>query len=356
MTASSHRPSKSGSESKEADPPSPEQTLTAKGRSMALWIALLAAALFSTKPIIIKWLYDMGAEPLSLMWLRLAIALPFYLVVGLFALKRWLSEPEQLGTTRSSRVVDIAKAAAIGLLGYYLASLLDLYGLQYVSAQLERLVLYAYPSLVVLLGIFFFGQGFNPAVVVPLALTYSGVALMYGHDLHLTHDQGVADTNDVSTGTLLIIGSALAFALYLLFSKSAIKRLGSLLFTSIAMTSATLATLANLLVQEIVLMENAREPEASLWMQLKQTLLPDYDSPVWLGILTLSLLATVLPSFLVSYAIKQIGPEKTSMSGTLGPVITTLLAVLLLGESFSWLSAAGMLLVIAGIWKLSKVK
>lgn len=315
---------------------SPVEIETSKASQLGFWLALVAAALFSTKPILIKYLYELGIEPLPLMWLRLSIALPFYLVVGVLAWNKIRSDHVS-NKKPIPGITDFAYAAMVGLLGYYLASLLDLYGLQYVSAQLERLVLYAYPSIVVLLGILFFGNRFNPAILLPLALTYAGLGLMYGHDLELQADPNLAK------GTALVVGSAIAFAFYLLLSKRSIKVLGSLLFTSVAMTSATLATLVNHFI-------------TSLFAGDSVVLIPDYSFELWMGILALSIFATVLPSFLVSIAIKRIGPEKTSMSGTLGPVFTTLMAVALLGEVLSWMSVAGMALVVGGIYLLSRVK
>ncbi|WP_221801714.1 DMT family transporter [Oceanobacter mangrovi] len=309
---------------------------------IGLILALCAATLFSTKPILIKWLYELGVDTLPLMWLRLSIALPFYLVIGYVALLKMKQRPT---------LAAIGRAALVGILGYYLASLLDLLGLQYVSAQLERLVLYAYPSLVVLLGIVFFGQPFRRAILLPLAITYAGLLFMYGNDLSMvsrevSRDTAMAFANNTAEliqGTLLVIGSALSFALYLLLSKRRIAELGSVMFTSVAMTSATLATLINNSLTSII----EGQP---------LDLLPDYSQTVWLGVLALAILATVIPSFLVSTAIARIGPEKTSMSGTLGPVTTTLLAVWLLDEPLSLYSIAGMVLVVFGVWKLSKVK
>jgi drug/metabolite transporter (DMT)-like permease len=301
-------------------------------QQFGLAIALLAATLFSTKPILIKWLYSQGVDVLPLIWLRMAIALPFYLIVGWMSWKRLPQPPAML---------DMCKAFAIGLLGYYLSSMLDLYGLQYVSAQLERLVLYAYPSIVVILGILFFGQPFKIRILPPLLVTYLGLALMYGHDLHALGNTTAAA--DVSKGTLLVMSAAFTFALYLLLSKQGIRQLGSFLFTSVAMSSATLG----ILLQSFFSAETGK---------LAETLLPDYSMTIWAGILALSLVATVLPSFLVSEAIRRIGPERTSMSGTLGPVATTLLAVIFLDESLTLYSIGGMALVVFGVWSLSRVK
>ena len=314
----------------------PSAPLTSGARltdqQFGLMIALIAATLFSTKPILIKWLYSLGVEVLPMIWLRMAIALPFYLVVGWLSWRR-LSEQPSLNV--------MLRAIAIGLLGYYASSMLDLHGLQYVSAQLERLVLYAYPSIVVILGILFFGQTFRIRIVPPLLITYAGLALMYGHDLHSLGNSAAAA--NVPMGTLLVSGAAFTFALYLLLSKRSIKELGSMLFTSVAMSSATVGILLQALFSA---------PSG----QLSSILMPDYSATIWLGIAALSLLATVLPSFLVSAAIARIGPEKTSMSGTLGPVATTLLAVWFLDESLTLFGVAGMALVVLGVWQLSRIR
>ncbi|WP_084645005.1 DMT family transporter [Oceanobacter kriegii] len=326
-------------ESKDSENTGSDTSTANSDQRFGLLLALCAATLFSTKPIIIKWLYAEGVDTLPLMWLRLSIALPFYLVIGWLAFRK---------RTVPVTVAAVVKAMAVGLLGYYLASLLDLLGLQYVSAQLERLVLYAYPSIVVVLGIVLFGKAFNKAIVLPLLLTYAGLLFMYGNDLTMlsaSSEQAAfaSDSNELLIGSLLVLGSALSFAFYLVYSKPCIQQLGSVLFTSIAMTSATFATLIHNSVSGWI----TGEP---------MVLLPDYSLDVWLGIIGLAVFATVVPSFLVSTAIGRIGPEKTSMSGTLGPVATTLMAVWLLDEPMSLFSVAGMALVVFGVWRLSKVK
>jgi drug/metabolite transporter (DMT)-like permease len=302
-------------------PPAQENNATV---STGLVLALSAAFLFSTKPILIKWLYGLGMTALPLMGLRLVIALPLYIIVGVVMWGRLANKPS---------LRDVCNAAAIGLLGYYLASYLDLSGLEYVSAQLERLMLYAYPSMVVIIGALFFGAKVNRSIIPALILTYAGLAVMYGHDLNIAP----VGTNpaDITKGTLLILASALSFSLYVLFSKKSIARLGSLLFTSIAMGSATIATIVHYAIVEGAVM-------------------PDMTAQIWVGVLILAIMATVVPSFMVSEAIKRIGPAKTSVSGTIGPVMTTIMAIMFLGEPFGWLTALGMALVMLGVTRLQK--
>ena len=302
-------------------PPAQENNTTV---STGLVLALSAAFLFSTKPILIKWLYGLGMTALPLMGLRLVIALPLYIIVGVVMWGRLANKPS---------LRDVCNAAAIGLLGYYLASYLDLSGLEYVSAQLERLMLYAYPSMVVIIGALFFGAKVNRSIIPALILTYAGLAVMYGHDLNIAPVG--TDPADITKGTLLILASALSFSLYVLFSKKSIARLGSLLFTSIAMGSATIATIVHYAIVEGAVM-------------------PDMTAQIWVGVLILAIMATVVPSFMVSEAIKRIGPAKTSVSGTIGPVMTTVMAIMFLGEPFGWLTALGMALVMLGVTRLQK--
>lgn len=286
---------------------------------VGLGLALMAAILFSTKPILIKWLYAEGITALPLLWLRMTLALPIYLIIGAWAWQRY--RPRQWG--------DVILACGVGLLGYYLAALLDMLGLQYVSAQLERLTLYAYPTLVVLLSAMVFKQPVGARQVAALVLTYLGLACVYGQDVSL------AEAAQVNTGTLLILGSAVSFALYLVFSKGFIMRMGALLFTSLSMVMAALATSVH-------------------WLITGTARLPDMTPTLWWGAIGLALFATVLPTFMISAAIKRIGPVRTSISGTIGPITTTLLAVWLLAEPFTVWAGVGMALVIAGVGLLQR--
>ncbi len=305
-----------------ASPSAKDENLSNKELKYGLALAFTAAFLFSTKPIIIKWLYSLGMSAIPLMGLRMLIALPIYLVIGIYLWRKMETKPGGL---------TLLRAAAVGLLGYYMASLLDLSGLEYVSAQLERLMLYAYPSMVVILGAIFFGAKVGRSVIPALVLTYAGLGVMYGHDLEIA-PPGTSDA-DITKGTLLILGSALSFSLFILFSKRGIAELGSLFFTCISMGSATLATLIHYGIAE-------------------GATLPAMDATLWVGTLVLAILVTVVPSFMVSGAIKRIGPAKASVSGTIGPVLTTIMAIIFLGEPFGWAAVLGMSLVMLGVSRL----
>ena len=293
--------------------------------------AIGAALLFSCKPIIIKWAYSYGIDALSLMLLRMILALPVYLFIGAIIIrkknmhlptKHWLA------------------AAFVGLFGYYMATFLDLKGLELANAQLERIILYAYPTLVVVLGAIIFRHKVTKQQMGALALCYAGIICIFLQDLSLQGEQ-------VIQGSLLILLSALSYAIYMLFSKKHIDRLGSLLFTCISMASATFATIIH---SGLVLAFNGLDSSgfnSSNW---------EFSNELMAIILLLTFAATIVPSFMISEAVKRIGPANAALTGTVGPIMTSILAVVLLGEIFTLYHGLGMVLVILGVSRLKPKK
>lgn len=284
--------------------------------------AIGAALLFSCKPIIIKWAYSYGIDALSLMLLRMILALPVYLLIGTIIIrkrniklpaKHWLS------------------AAFVGLFGYYLATLLDLKGLELANAQLERIILYAYPTLVVVLGAIIFKHKVTKQQIGALVLCYAGIICIFLQDLSLQGKQ-------VIEGSLLILLSALSYAIYMLFSKKHIDRLGSLLFTCISMTSATFATIIH---TSIALSYGELNPNE--WV---------LSNELMAIVLLLTFAATIVPSFMISEAVSRIGAANAALTGTVGPIMTSIMAVALLGEIFTLYHGIGMVLVILGVSRL----
>jgi len=214
----------------------------------------------------------------------------------------------------------------LGFLGYYLASLLDLMGLELISAQLERLSLFTYPFFVAVIGFFLFNESITRRLIIALVITYSGLWIVMGQELTLTG-------NSVLEGVSLVLASALSFSFYVLLSKPFIKRLGSLLFTSIAMISSSIFGLAHGM---IVLDWSSLVISPSSWL--------------WLSMLVI--FSTVLPSFMMTEAIHRIGPARTGVVGMLGPIFTIALAVYLLNEPFTLAILAGVLMVILGVMSL----
>jgi len=297
------------------------QAIPTGGYAAAFCIALCATTFYSMKPVFIKLAFANGASVNAVMAWRMALSLPVFLAVGVKAWQRRTEKP-------SAR--QVAQAAFVGILGYYGASYLDVLGLQYVSAQLERLILFCYPALVILATAFIRRQPISAQTSGALGLAYAGLGLLFGHDLQL----GGADT---LLGTALVFGSAVAYAGYLMLSGGPIAAMGSLLFTAIAMSAACFAVLAQAVAVE-GLAGLAITPAALAWMA------------------AVALISTVLASFLQSEAIARLGAARSSVVGSTGPLLTSVAAVVLLGEPFGPYHAAGLALATAGMVVLSRKK
>ena len=287
-----------------------------------LWIgygcAALGAALFSTKAIIIKLAYAEGINAETLLALRMLLSLPFYAAIGLFAVAETRRRGERLPETGL-----LVRAALVGVLGYWFASYTDFLGLLYISAQFERLILFTYPAFVVLFGALFFGQPMRARAVAGIGISYSGLLLIFATKL------GVLGT-EVAKGAALVLAAAIAFALYQLLAKGLIGRIGPRLFTCVAMSGASAAVLVQFALTQ---------PLGSLAVGPKL---------LFYGLL-LAIGATVLPSFLLNAALQRVSAQANATIGTLSPVVTILLAVAVLGETFTLLDALGTALVLAGV-------
>lgn len=278
----------------------------------------LGAALFSTKAIFIKLAYMEQANAALMLALRMAVSLPFFVGVGLYA----LYQLHQNGKPMPGWNLTI-RALLTGFIGYYISSLLDFEGLVYITAQLERLVLFTYPIFVMFLGWMFFGARLTWLSVLAAAITYAGLVVVFLNDLP---SGGTATI----IGTALVLGCAITFAVYQLLAKKFITVMGSTLFTSIALSGSAFACIAHYIVTSHGI---------------------DFSSSprfFWLAAGT-AFFATVLPSFLVNAGLSRISPQSTSMIATISPLITISLAVWILGEPFTWADALGSTMVIAGV-------
>ncbi len=284
-------------------------------------IAISGVFLFSLKPIFVKLAYRYGVDTTTLMTLRMGFSLPVYILVASFTIAK---QRQDLTTIFRST----PKILAIGVIGYYGASYLDLKALEHISAQFERLVLFSYPTLVVLLGFLFFANSVKKGTIPSLILTYSGIATLFWHDLSVI---GFANLY----GGALVFCSACLFALYILFSKQLINQVGSLIFTSIAMCSASLAILVHF----------------NITHELDDLIQP---MSVYYIALAIAILSTILPSFLISEAINRIGPNATSIIGSSGTVFTAFLAITILGEQFTRYHLIALVLVVSGMLWMGK--
>jgi drug/metabolite transporter (DMT)-like permease len=283
------------------------------------WVGILFAlggtVAFAFRPVLIKLGYE--AAPVSattLLFLRMALSLPFFAAVAW-----WLRREPPLARR------DWAGIVALGFLGYYLASLLDFLGLQYVSAGLGRLIMFLYPTLVVILSVVFLAKRPTRRELTALALTYAGIALVLSVKLGAGPEQRL-----FLLGAALVFGSAMCYAVYLVTGSQLVKRVGSMRFTAYTMMVST----APALVQFALL-------ESPAALQL--------PGEVWLYVILLATVCTVLPVFLVAEALKRIGANHFALIGGLGPVTTVLADFVLLEGALTPLQLAGGALVIAGV-------
>jgi drug/metabolite transporter (DMT)-like permease len=281
-------------------------------------MAAIGATLFATKGIMVKLAYAEGIDAETTLALRMILALPFYIVIGLHAVMSQQAEGKPLPGPGL-----LLQALGVGLVGYWISSYLDFKGLEYISAHFERLILFTYPLFVVLFGAAFFRQPIRLKALLAFAVSYGGLALLFA--------QNVATFGaSTETGALFVLGSAVTFALYQLLAKPVIMKVGPQLFTCIAMGAAGVAVILQFL---------ATHPFEAILV-----------SPTLWGIgLALAFGATVLPSFFLSAALKQISAQANATIGMLSPVVTIVLAMAVLGDPVSgtdWLGAA---LVILGI-------
>ncbi len=291
---------------------------------LGIVLAVLAALGFSFKAIFVKLAYAVPqavpVDSVTLLALRMAFSVPVFAWVGWRASRALAPLPRR----------DWLTVIALGLLGYYGSSILDFMGLQYITASLERLILFTYPTLTILIGVLFMGKRASRREVGALLLSYAGIGLAFAHDLHIA-----GDTRAVLIGAGFVFGSAVSYAFYQAGSEPAIRRLGAARFTALAMLVSTGATLLHFGVSQPV----------GAFVQ---------PAPVYLHALGMALFSTVLPVFMTSAAIRRIGAAKTVLIGTLGPVLTIFFGCWILDEPLSWQQMAGAALVLAGVLLISK--
>ncbi len=281
-------------------------------------LATFGAIAFSGKAIIVKLAYRYGVDAVTLIMYRMLFALP------IFAVMAWWASRGKAALTRK----DWLGVLWLGFTGYYLASFLDFAGLAYISASLERLILYLNPTLVLLLGLVLYRRRITTPQIMGMAISYSGVVLVFGHEITLLGP-------DAAWGALLVFLSAVSYALYLVYSGEMVKRLGALRLVGLATTVACLCCILQFLLLR-PLSAAAVAPEV-----------------IWLSVLNATL-CTAAPVLMVMMAIERIGASMAAQTGMVGPMSTILMGVLILGEPFTAWVAAGTVLVIAGIFVFSR--
>ena len=286
--------------------------------------AVLSAAGFSLKAIFVKLAYAAGpVEAATLLAMRMAFALPLFI---------WLMSRSKDGSSPVS-TADGMRILLVGFLGYYLSSLFDFKGLTYISAGLERLILYIYPTLVLLLQAWLNRQPPSARAWQAMGLCYLGLLIAFAHDLRQSHEGA-----DVMTGAAWVFASAATYAFYYLGTGRLVGRIGSTRLAGLAGGASSLLVIAHFLLFGHP-GELAALPPAT-----------------WLYALLMAVFSTVLPVWWLSLAIQRMGAGQAAAVGTLGPVLTVFAAWLLLGEALSVLQLAGLALVMFGITRLKPAK
>ncbi|HCE08776.1 MAG TPA: EamA family transporter [Oxalobacteraceae bacterium] len=283
-----------------------------------LAIAVAGAILFSAKAIVAKLIYRYPVDAVTLIAFRMIFSLPFFLAVAI-----WKARDATPLTG-----VERAQIAVLGLLGYYLASFLDFLGLQHITAGLERLILFLTPSFVLLISFAFMNKKVSRLEWIALGISYLGAVLVFIHDARL----GGAN---VMLGGLLVLGSAVSYAFYLLFSGEMVRKVGAMRLVAYAMCVSSAACIGQFLLLRPLSM--LQQPMAVYGLSLVN-----------------AIFCTVLPVFLTMIAVSRIGASTASQAGMVGPVSTLFLGAVVLGEPITAIQLAGTALVLAGIYLLSR--
>jgi drug/metabolite transporter (DMT)-like permease len=284
-------------------------------------LVFIGAVMFAGKAVIIKWIYMHydSMSTLPLLALRMIFSLPFYLLV------LWFNSNQK--TPLSDR--DKYYIVGLGVLGYYLASYFDFKGLEYITATLERLILFIYPTLVVLISALFLGKKITTIQIVAIIITYLGIGITFIPELD------IAQQNNVVLGSSFIFMSALTYAVYLIGSGELLTKIGSQRLTSMVLIVSCITVLIHYYLAD----------GRSLF---------GFDSIIYILCLVMAIFCTVIPTFMVAEGIKLIGAGNASIISTVGPLATIIMATQILGEPFNLWHAAGTVLILFGVFWVSK--
>ena len=282
-------------------------------------LTFLGAICFSAKAIMVKIAYIHHADALSLLTLRMLFSLPFFVAIAIY------SNSKTPGANLNGK--DWLQVMILGVIGYYLASFFDFEGLRFITAGLERLILFIYPTLVVIISAIFFNKKIGGREYGALLLTYIGITIVFINDVN-------QDQKNIWLGAALIFGSAFTYAIYLIGSGELIPKLGSMRYTSYAMIVSTIAVCIHYIcTSEIKIFSFSKE--------------------IYLLSAGMAIFSTVIPALLLSEGIRMIGSGRASIIGSIGPVSTIILAYFFLGENITLYQLLGTILVLAGVVTVS---
>lgn len=288
--------------------------------TLGLLLAFVGSIAFSGKAILAKLMYQHGVDAVTVVAWRMLIALP------MFVLLAWWAGRGKVAIGRR----DMLATIGLGFCGYYASSMLDFYGLMYISASLERLILYLSPTIVMVLSVIWVKRPVTRRQWVAAAVSYLGTAIVFGREMQVEGDH-------VALGAALVFGSALSYAIYMISSGQVVQRVGALRLTGLASTAACVFCLLHFA---------AVRPLASIVVP---------EPVMWLSLVN-AVVCTVAPVLMVMMAIERIGPALAAQIGMIGPVSTIGLGVWLLGEPVSLTLVIGTVLVLAGVTIASRRK
>ncbi len=290
-----------------------------KSVSIGILFSIIGIVLFSAKAVMVKLAYVYHIDSISLLLFRMIFAFPFYLAIALW---------KKPANPQNIKKQDFLWVFLFGFLGYYLASFFDFEGLRFIKAGLERIILFIYPTIVVILSWFFFKKKLTKHQLIAILITYVGVVITFWNEIS-------ANTSDVYWGSFLIFLSAFTYASYLVGSGWLIPKFGVIPFTAYSMLVSTFCVVVH-------------------YSFVRDFDLFNYPIPVYILGFCMAFFSTFIPSFLVSEAINRLGASTFSIFGSLGPVSTIILAYFFLGEQISGIQLLGMLIVIFGVYLVSK--
>lgn len=279
---------------------------------------LLGAIFVSTKAIFVKLAYQYSIDSVSLLTLRMAFSVPFFLLIAIWSFRKKKNRTSPLTSKEWFLII------LMGLFGYYFASLFDFIGLKYISASFERIILYLYPTLVLLISLIFVNKKIHNIQLIAVGLTYFGVGLAFWENLQ----NHIGD--HVWLGTGLVFLSALFYSIYLIVGGMILPKVGTSRFNSIAMLAAAIGIFTHHFL-------------------FNQVDLLSFQLPVYYLSFAIAILATVIPTFLIVEGVKVIGANNAAIITSIGPISTIILAYIFLEERLGWLQWIGTLFVIAGV-------
>ncbi len=295
-------------------------TLPRREFLLGLCIAIIGAILFSAKAIFAKLIYRYQVDAVTMLGFRMMCSVPFFAVVALW----------QMRTQKPLEKADVLRIIFLGLIGYYISSFLDFIGLQYISAGLERLILFLTPSFVLLISVFFLNKRIGLVEWLALVISYSGTVLVFLHDV------GSGGSN-VALGGAFVVGSAVTYAIYLILSGELVRRVGAVRLVAYAMCVSSVACILQFFLLR---------PVSTLVQPM----------PVYTLSVLNAVFSTVLPVFITMVAVQRIGAATAAQAGMIGPVSTLFMGAVFLAEPITSIQLVGTALVLSGIYVLSRKK